>query len=350
MAMNTLIRCMLLFGILLMFSCNSEETDTAHEATSAPVRVMEVSSRQRQEKYNLVGIIETDREIKLGFKLGGKITHLHFEEGQRIQAGTRLAELDTTEWLAQKEKALENQSKSKRDLERMEKLFSQKIVPESSLQDARSTCKLAGAELKIVEDALVNSSIKAPFSGRIIKKLAEEGEIVGPGTPIALLAKMDPILVKAAIPDHLIPKIHVGDHAVIKVDWDPSNSFSGTVRRMEPVADPVTRTIRAEILVANPKEILKPGLMARVEIVHREAEPCIYLPLDAVLGLGVNPHIFIIKDQKAERRQIKTGRVMEDQIEITEGLACGEAVVISGQSYLRDGQGVHILYKIESGQ
>ena len=90
--------------------------------------------------------------------------------------------------------------------------------------------------------------------------------------------------------------------------------------------------------------------MARVEIVRKEAEPRIYLPLGAVQGLGVSPHIFVIKDRKAERRQIRTGRVIEDQIEVTEGLARGEAVVISGQAYLRDGQAVHLENNIESGQ
>ena len=334
--------------IILLFACTPEETETSDAIVFAPVHVMEVRKQQKAEQYHLMGIIEINREMKVGFKLGGKITRLNFDEGRRVQKNALLAQLDTTELLAQKEKVLESQAKAKRDLERMEKLFRQKIVPESSLQDAQSAYNLSGAELKIVEDALKNSSIKAPFSGKIIKKLAEEGEVVGPGAPIALLAEMDPILVKAAIPDHMITKINVGDTAIVKVDWDPQRHFSGTIHRMESMADPITRTLRMEILVANPNETLKPGLMAQVEITHQANEAGIYLPLDAVMGLGKAPFIFVIQDLNAVKREVKTGKVIQGDVEIMEGLAPGERVVISGQEYLRDQQPVIIQDKRES--
>lgn len=346
--MNKIIRFIPLLGVFLLLACTTEETETTEEIVTTPVYVMTVSKKQKSEQYNLIGTIEIDREMKVGFKLAGKIKRMAFEEGQRIRKNTLLAQLDTTELLAQKEKALESQAKAKRDLERMEKLFRQKIVPESSLQDAQSAYNLSKAELKIVEDALKNSSIKAPFSGRIIKKLAEKGEVVGPGTPIALLAEMDPIVVKVAIPDHLIPKINMGDAALIKVDWNPNTHFIGTVHRMESLADPITRTIRLEILVANPHEILKPGLMAQVEITHQEKEARIYLPLDAVIGFGKDPFIFVIQDLNAEKRDIKTGKVIHEEVEITEGLTPGETVVISGQEYLRDQQPVIIQGRRES--
>lgn len=340
--MNKMIRYISVLGILLLFACTAKETETTDEIVYAPVHVMKVHKQQKQEQHNLIGTIEINRQMKVGFKLAGKISRLAFEEGQQIQAGILLAKLDTTELRAQREKALENQTKAQRDLGRMEKLFRQKIVPESSLQDAQYAYNLSSAELKIVEDALKNSRITAPFTGRIIKKLAEEGEVVGPGTPIALLAEMDPILVKAAIPDHLIPKINVGDTAVTKVDWDSNKRFSGAIHRMESMADPVTRTIRIEILVANPNGTLKPGLMAQVEITRQDSESRIYLPLDAVIGFGKAPFIFVIQDLNAEKRGIKTGKVIKEEVEIIEGLSPGETVVISGQEYLRDQQPVII--------
>ncbi|MBN1850961.1 MAG: efflux RND transporter periplasmic adaptor subunit [Deltaproteobacteria bacterium] len=340
--MIRIIKYISLFVFVLFSGCTAEDPETTDEIVFAPVHVVAVQNQKKDEQYNLIGTIEINREMKVGFKLAGKVTQLTFEQGQWIEKGTLLAQLDTTELLAQKEKVLENRSKTKRDLERMEKLFKQKIVPESSLQDAQSAYNLSGAELKIIEDALKNSTIMAPFSGKIIQKFAEEGEVVGAGIPIALLAEMDPILVKAAIPDYLIPKIHVGDDAVIKVDWEPGRRFPGTIRRIEPLADPITRTIRVEILVANPRETLKPGLMAQVEITHHANEASIYLSLDAVMGLGKAPFVFVVQDLNAVKREIETGKILQDEVEIIKGLSPGDTVVVSGQEYLRDQQPVII--------
>lgn len=346
--MNKMIRFISILGIFLLWACTAEEPEKTEEVVFAPVHVMKVQKKRKNEKYNLIGTIEINREMKVAFKLAGKITKLSFEEGQRIEKGALLAQMDTTELLAQKEKVLVNQSKAKRDLERMEKLFKQKIIPESSLQDAQSAYNLSNAELKIVEDALKNSTIRAPFTGRMIKKLAEVGEVVGPGTPIALMAELDPILVKVAIPDYLIPKVKVGDTAIIKVDWEPDRQFKGTIHRLEPIADPITRTIRVEISVANPNEILKPGLMAQVEMTHQENEPGIYLPLDAVIGFGKAPFIFVVQDLNAIQRVIETGKIIQEEVEIIKGLEPGEVVVISGQEYLKDQQPIVIKDKSES--
>jgi RND family efflux transporter MFP subunit len=326
-----------------MGSCTAKETENTDEIVSSPVHVMEVRPQDKQEKLNLIGTIEVDREMRVGFKLPGKITHLAFEEGQNVQVGALLAQLDKTELLAQKEKALENKSKARRDFERMDKLFRQEIIPESSFQDARSAYNLSCAELKIVEDALKNCSIRAPFTGKIIKKLGEDGEVVAAGTPIALLAETDPILVKVAIPDHLLPDIKLGDKASVAVDWAPGKRFTGTIHRVEPSADPVTRTIRVEILVADAHGTLKPGLMAQVALEHKGSRKGLYLPLDAVIGFGKEPYVFVVGDNlNAEKREIKLGKVIKQEVEVTEGLAAGEAVVISGQEYLRDQQHVSI--------
>ena len=328
--------CMSVLWILVLFACTAKETETTNESAATPVRVIEVCNQKRQEQQNLIGIIEIDREMKLAFKLAGKLARLDLEEGRRIKKGTLLARLDTMEWEAQKEKALENQAKARRDLERMEALREKKIVPESSWQDARSAYNVSCAELKVIEDALENCTVTAPFTGKIMRKLAEEGEVIGAGTPFALLGETDPILVKAAVPDRLLPRIKAGDTAVIRVDWEPDRQYTGTIRRLETSADPVTRTIRAEIRVPNPDETLKPGLLARVVLEGREAEACIHVPLEAVIGFGRDPYVFVVEDLHAHKRKIALGRVIREEVEIIEGLVPGETVVVSGQEYLRD--------------
>ena len=328
--------------IIFLGACSDVETTSTEEVQKTSVEVIRVCEKPREEVINLLGTVEANREMKVSFKLGGKIKRLAFEEGQLIEEGALLAELDTAELSAQRERALAKRNKAKRDLDRTRRLFDKHTVPLASLQDARSLFISAEAELKIVEDGLENSIIKASFTGRIIRKLSEVGEVVGPGTPVAILAEIDPILVKAAVPDNLTQKIGIGDVAYVRVDCYPQKTFEGTINRLETTADPLSRTLGAEVRLANPDEELKPGLIAHVEVIHREEGLRILVPLNAVIAFGSNPAVFVIENLKAERRAIAIGDIIGEEVEVLEGLSPLEMVVVNGQAYLNDGQQVLI--------
>jgi membrane fusion protein (multidrug efflux system) len=278
--------------------------------------------------------------MKLSFKFGGKIRALRFDDNERVKKGAILAELDTVELLAQREKARESLKKAERDLARMEKLQSRNIISLSSSQDARSTAILASAELKMVEDRLKHARIRAPFTGRIREKRAEALEVVGSGVPVAVLTRMDPIVVKITVADHDLQKVKTGSGVSIHVDTYPQEVFRGCIRRVDTSADPLSRTFRAEILVQNPDEKLRPGQIARVTLVNPDLEPAVFLPMDCILGFGEAPYVYVVKGKKAFRRPVRIGRILEGDVEILKGVSPGDRIVISGQEYLTHGLSV----------
>ncbi|MHC4607208.1 MAG: efflux RND transporter periplasmic adaptor subunit [Planctomycetota bacterium] len=325
--------------VALLFSCSDGDSGPTADRT-VPVKTVRVERKTREDVLSLMGTVEAEREVKVGFKIGGRITKLAFEEGDPVAKDAVLAELDVTDLAAQKEKAAEGVKKAQRDLNRMGELYKANAVPLARKQDAESLLITAKAELTIIEDALENSVLKAPFAGRISRKLSEIGEVVGPGAPVAILTEMDPILVKAAVPDNLIARVARGQNARVCVANCPGEEFAGEVARTETSADPLTRTFRAEIRLANPDEKLRPGIIARVEIVVGEGRPALLVPLDAVVGLGAQPRVFVVRDGKAVRRTIAVGGTRGNEVEVTDGLGEGETVVVSGQEYLRDGDAV----------
>jgi RND family efflux transporter MFP subunit len=329
-----------LLALVFLVACADAETKSIKEAKQVSVEVIELRKQSRAEVIRLLGTVEAKCEVKLAFKTGGKVRNLSFEEGEQVKAGAALAQLDTIELLARKEKALENKNKARRDLNRMERLYRQHIVPQASYEDTRSLLISAEAELRIVEDNLKHSVIKAPFTGRITKKLSEVGEIVSPGMPVAVLTQMDPILVKAAVPDKLMGKVKTRQTVHVTVDSHPHRRFTGLVHKLETTADPLSRTFRMEIRLANPGEMLRPGLIAKVEILREEGPHRIFIPLESVLGFGVSPSVFVVKDQMAERRMIKMGRIVGEETEVLEGLVEGEMLVVIGQEYLKERQQV----------
>ena len=157
------------FLLIFPVACSKAGTKVVKKVKKVPVQIIEVRQKPREKVLKLLGTVEADREMKVSFKIGGKINELSFKEGDLVRKGKPLAELDTTEILARKEKAVENRNKAKRDLARMEKLHQRKIVPLSSLEDSQTLLISAGAELKIIEDTLKNSRISVPFTGRITK-------------------------------------------------------------------------------------------------------------------------------------------------------------------------------------
>jgi RND family efflux transporter MFP subunit len=340
--MSGVVRGFLLLGSLVVVGCSSGGSDVPQEEKRVPVSVVAIQKRFNRHRLNVLGTVEANRDLKVSFKIGGRIKTLAFEEGELVKAGELLAELDQIELLAQKRKALENRRKARRDLERMRKLYRKEIVPLSVYQDAKSVLVTAGAELKIVEESLDSSALRAPFTGRITEKISEVGEVVAAGSPIAILAEIDPARVVAAVPDTLIQKVKPGQRADVEVDSIPMKVFVGVVTRLETSADPLSRTFSLEVKLENPGEVLRPGLIARVEVVDDSRDACILIPLDAIVEFGPNPTVFVIQNETALRRAVKMGEVMGEEVEILEGLSPDDLIVVAGQEYLDDEQRVVI--------
>ena len=166
----------LLIGLLFLSACGNPDTAAREPDKQVAVRLLAAERSHRNETLRFIGTVEADLETKLSFKFGGKIRALRFDDNDPVRKGALLAELDTAELLAQREKARESLKKAERDLARMETLRSKNIIALSSSQDARSAAVLASAELKMVEDRLRNARILAPFTGRIREKTGR-----GPG-------------------------------------------------------------------------------------------------------------------------------------------------------------------------
>ena len=340
--MTGFVRTLVLISLVALGACNNGIGEVSTDTDRTPVRVITARERAAPRVLHLSGTVEANREVKAGFKIGGKIRSLAFEEGQLVRKGALLAQLDSTELLEQKRKAEEQENKARRDLDRMEKLHRKGTVPLSSFQDATSVHVSAEAELNIVKERLDNCEVRSPFTGRITRKLSEVGEVVGPGMPIAVLTEMDPVLVKAAVPDHLLPEIQPGQPARVELDHRPPVRFQGKVTRLEASADPLSRTFHIEIRLANPGERLRPGLIVRVQVVVDPNHRGIVVPLDAILDFGSDPSVFVVLDGMAYKRTIRMGAVKGPEVELLQGLESGELVVVSGQEYLKDQEPVAI--------
>ena len=256
-----------------------------------PVEVVEVVKGDLKEIVSYTGDIKAKERIEVYPRVSGKIIKKNVVEGNRIKKGQTIALVD-----------------------RDEPGFKFEPAPVDSL--------LAG------------------IVGRVYVDL---GAKVTPQTPVALIVDMDRVKVKINVIERDLPKIKIGQEAQIRVDAYPETVFTGKIWKISPVVDLETRTAPIEILISNPKHLLKPGMFARTTIVVKESKNTLIIPRDALIKEEDSTSIFVVKNNQALRKEVTTGMRQENLIEIKNNLNAGEEVIVMGKTRVKDGDLVRVI-------
>ncbi len=188
--------------------------------------------------------------------------------------------------------------------------------------------------------AIGDTAIYAPFSGYVSERSADLGEYISPSAPnakIATLVRTSVLRLKIDIPEQSIGKIAVGQGISAQVSAYPDRNFAGTVVRLAPNVNATSRTLTVEAEIENIGGLLKPGQFATVRITQAKPEPGVMIPAVAVRSDGNSSRVFVIKDGVANERQVQTGLLENDLIEIKQGVQENEMVAVSNADKLSDG-------------
>lgn len=218
------------------------------------------------------------------------------------------------------------------------------VVARTKLESAREEARVRvaslaqrRAELEIARKQLSDTVVRAPYDGVVQTRVASVGQYVASGTPVVSLVRADPLRLRLDVPERLVSLIQAGQSLRLTVDGDVA-VYRGTVARLSPALDDVTRTLRVEADVPLQGR-LRPGLFARATIVVNAAEPGLAVPLNALVSFAGLEKVLTVKDGKAVERVITTGRRGSNWVEVVAGLQAGERVVLDPGG-LRTGQPV----------
>jgi RND family efflux transporter MFP subunit len=343
--MKQITGCMVL-AILALTGCRQEpeKKETAERAVS--VEVYTVDSVAYKIPVRASGMLAARKEMKLSFKTGGLIREIPVEEAATVKEGQVLASLDLSEIRARVKQASVALEKAKRDLERAGNLYRDSVATLEQYQNARSAFELARSQKQIADFNLRHSIIKAPTDGKVLKILAEVNEITGPGHPVLLFASTaGDWVVRVPLTDKDIVKLTLGDSARVTMDAFPDEVFRAEISELGVIADPVTGTYEAELLVLTGKPRFRTGFIARAELFPAETGHGCYVPLEALLDASDDrADVFIVEDGRATRRGIRTGILMGGGIVVREGLKGGELVVTRGAAYLEEDTKVQVVH------
>jgi RND family efflux transporter MFP subunit len=332
--------------LILATSCSQADQKENPINNAVKVRTHPVEYREYKLAVRATGMLSTATEMKLSFKTGGIISQLNVREGTSVKRGEVLAELDLSEVRAQVNQAHIGLEKARRDLSRAKNLYRDSVVTLEVYQNAESAWEVARSQVQIADFNLEHSRIKAPSDGTIQKILVETSEVIGPGHPAILFASTEnDWVVRASLTDKDIVKLSMGDSANVSMDAFPGISFQAEIIELGTIADPVTATYETELLILQSMPGFRTGFISRAEIYPSELKRALVLPMHALIGASDNrAFIYIFKEGKVEKRGIRTGSILGEEVVVLEGLKAGEEVVTEGAKYLREGSEVEVVH------
>jgi membrane fusion protein (multidrug efflux system) len=313
------------------------------EEVMVPVEIGLVTIGDIGSYFTGTATLEAEDETEVVAKVGGVVKALFIEEGDYVTAGQVLAKLDDEKISVQMEQATANLRKLENEFQRSQELYDENLISLQEFQRVKYEYEHQKATYDLARLDLEYTSIRAPISGVVAERLIKVGNMVLPNQAVFQVTDLDPLLAVLHVPERQIGKLRVGHVAALKVDALDNAEFSGRVERISPVVDPGTGTVKVTIEARDEMRRLKPGMFARVHIVHDVHENAVLVPRDAVIEEDNESSVFVVRDSIAVRQIVETGFVNSVHIEVTSGLGDGDTVVTTGKGSLKDSTRVEVV-------
>jgi RND family efflux transporter MFP subunit len=267
----------------------------------------------------------------------GRLVELNVDEGARVRKGQVLARLDDADLASTVDELAARAQFARAQYERTQDLVAKNFVSKVELDRQRADLDAAEAALKRARAQRDFMALTSPADGDIIRRDGEIGQYLPAGQALFYLSCCKPLRVTADVDEEDISRVHVGQKAVLKADAVPGRVFDGDVSEVTPKGDPVARTYRVRIRLADPSA-LRVGMTVDANLVVAERQNALLVPATAVKDSAV----WMVADGRLHRQQVKTGVSGSARVEITEGIAADAQVVEKPTDEMREGRRAHV--------
>ena len=214
------------------------------------------------------------------------------------------------------------------------------------LDTLESVARQAEGRVRQSEAKLEELRVTAPFSGRVGLRQVSLGALIQPGTAITTLDDVSRVRVEFSVPEVYLARVQLGRQVTARSTAYGERRFRGQVAIIDTRIDPATRSVRVISEFDNADEALRPGLFLNVEMVLEERPTALLIPEEAIDPVGDRAFVYVIRDGRAKRQEVKLGLRLPSEVEIREGVAAGEQVVVRGIQRLRPDAPVRIIETI----
>lgn len=377
-------------------SCSPQKESVPALKAAIPVRVASVGRIRAAQTVAVSGSVVSWKDpSNVTFVVSGKVVDAGPREGDPVQKGQVLAKIDPADYRLAVEAAeaqvaaaravfekaesparpevLEQSrisfERARDEYHRMKSLYDSKSLAPNDFRKFEATYQAAGQQYaqaqaggqkedraqtraiynqalaaeRIARKHLEDATLHAPLSGFISSRSIQVGEIASPGRAVFQIIELDPVEISVGVPETDISLVRLGQTAAVQVPALPGAPFEGTVRLINVVADPTTRTYMVRIRVPNPKRLLRVGMIAEAQIRSDRVLDAMTLPGESLVhdpqGATI-VFVYLPGQKRVYARRVETGTVYGRAIQIKSGLTGDESIVLAGQERLRDGVAV----------
>lgn len=321
------------------------KADKSPEKSQAPAILVEaavVKNGLIPKQVESVGSLKAIEEVNITSEVDGRVIQIFFKDGQVVAKGMPIIQLDNIKAKADLESAQTVLKLSQKTYERYQALFKEGGVSQQELDQQRSDVESKEAAVKNTIAALNQKQIQAPFDGELGAFPMNEGAYINKGETLVKLVNKRKLKVEYAIPEIYLPLLKINQPVLVSVDSYPGQTFAGQVTFIAPSIDKLTRTVSVQATVPNEEGTLSPGMFVHISQIISEQRETIVIPEQAVMASLQGYTVFKISDGKAIAIKVTIGERYNGMIEIKQGLAVGDTIVIAGQQKLDDGTFVTI--------
>ncbi len=398
MQRNCLTISVLVTCLLFTTACERSVKANTEEANPIPIQVRAPASVERTEFVAASGSVEGSETADVSFQVSGKIIRVLVDEGEHVNKGQLLAEIDPTDYrnafdaaraqtqaadaVARKasaglrkqevEEARIDLKRWEDEYQRMRFLFERKSLPPNDFQKieaayhaARERYDMAVEGTRIedrnaaVANALAAKSqtneekkrlddtrIIAPISGNISARHIDPGQTIAAGVPVISIVTLNPAKVRVGVPEAEIAKVTLGANAEVSLPSLGGRSFSGKVRIIGVASEPASRTYTVKIVAPNPGPVMLAGMVAEARIFDSAKIRVLTIPPESIVRDPQGATYVYVHNpirRRAYARRIEIGPPFGAEVEIRSGLQGDEQIVVAGQQKLREGSLVEIV-------
>jgi RND family efflux transporter MFP subunit len=298
-----------------------------------------------------VGTVQPEQVATVTSRVVADLVDMRASAGQRVTAGTTLVVLDDRDLRHRVEEAQDARrsaeatlAQAQADYARDRPLFEQKVITPYDFEHTKTALDVADANLHRLQQAereaevsLSYAVIRSPFTGTVVDRLANVGDLAAPGKPLLTMYEQGRLWFAANVPENLLDRVRVGETLTFRIDA-LNREMPGRVVEIVPASDPASRTVVARLHVTDTTDVL-PGMFGRLRVAVAP-EQVLALPASAVVRAGQLTMVEVVRGARVERRTVQLGRPIGDGFEVLSGLAAGETVVLRGSTSAPQGRAV----------
>lgn len=344
---------------LLLAGCGGgRAAETPAAARGVAVRTATVEKRDLPEEVVLTGTLKPRAQVQVVAEVAARLLRVARDEGARVGKGEVLAVLDDTDYRLANDRARAalavaeaNRAHAQAEKERADNLLKtggitdrDHLSAQVALQVAEASLAQAKAEVAIAGQQLARTEVRAPFPGRVAKRLPDPGAMMAAGTPLFTLVDDSVLEFEAQVASRDLAKVRVGVPVELSIDALGGARFQGRVARIQPLVDERSRSFRAVVEVPG-GEGLVGGLFARAAVRVGEVPGALVVPSAALVREGADPAsaaAFVVRGGKAEKVAVVLGVETPDGVQVASGLAAGDVVVLDAPTTLSSGAPVDV--------